>query len=489
MQTPGLGRQTVYGVWGTSGDDFYAVGSAGGRNGFIWHYHDGAFENESCPLDLPRIAERRAPRASSRSSGSGDDVWVVGAGGASCTARAPGRSSSCPRRRRTRSSPCTATGDRLLAVGGASNGVVLDGSRGRFHDASPAGAGLIQGVFATRRAATGRAASAGSSTRAAPGAAAFAPVDHGLALAARRRRSTRSSSTRRAASGPPAATCSRPRSTAECSFTTAIRAAGRASTTTTTPSRRRRADAGRPASARPPSSPRARTDRSRGAGTSRRSPRSGSTSRGRRCTRATCSTCPPRCGTRGRDTTRRPRASSCASGTRRDRRRRGAARRHQLRGVRRSRASLPAGGRRQPTTRRVPARGDGATSATTRTTRTTRATIRSRSATASGTRSSRRPRDDGANEANDYADPTGYEADEPAARLRQPGRAARTSPSDGSRINLSVAATQNGIILPAGVQTYIGAQWGGVFAVRDEAHVDARAVARPRAAARASARR
>ena len=48
---------------------------------------------------------------------------------------------------------------------------------------------------------------------------------------------------------------------------------------------------------------RARGSRSRGAGTSRRSPPSASISRGRRSTRGTCSTCPPRCGTRGPATT------------------------------------------------------------------------------------------------------------------------------------------------------------------------------------------
>ena len=37
LPTPGLGKQTVYGVWGTSADDFYAVGSAAGRDGFVWH--------------------------------------------------------------------------------------------------------------------------------------------------------------------------------------------------------------------------------------------------------------------------------------------------------------------------------------------------------------------------------------------------------------------------------------------------------------------
>jgi hypothetical protein len=72
----------------------------------------------------------------------------------------------------------------------------------------------------------------------------------------------------------------------------------------------------------------------------------------------------------------------------------------------------------------------------------------------------REGRDDGANEANDYADHR-LRAAEPRARLRQPGRPLK-EPERWQPINLSVAATQNGIILPAGVQTYIGAQWGSV---------------------------
>ena len=62
MQTPGLGRQTIYGVWGTDSENFYAVGSASGRDGFIWHYHGGAFEKETLPPDLPRSLRARAAR-------------------------------------------------------------------------------------------------------------------------------------------------------------------------------------------------------------------------------------------------------------------------------------------------------------------------------------------------------------------------------------------------------------------------------------------
>src|SRR4029453_2114604 len=37
MPPPGLAAHTVFGVWGRSPDDAYAVGSAMGRDGFIWH--------------------------------------------------------------------------------------------------------------------------------------------------------------------------------------------------------------------------------------------------------------------------------------------------------------------------------------------------------------------------------------------------------------------------------------------------------------------
>lgn len=80
VPTPGLGKQTVYGVWGKSAADFYAVGSAAGRDGFIWHQHDGRFDDETLPLDLPRVADGEVP-GFFKVWGTGDDVWVVGAGG------------------------------------------------------------------------------------------------------------------------------------------------------------------------------------------------------------------------------------------------------------------------------------------------------------------------------------------------------------------------------------------------------------------------
>jgi hypothetical protein len=146
LGTPALGRQTVYGVWGTDADDFYAVGSAAGRNGFIWHYRAGRFTSEVLPLDLPRTASGEVP-GFFKVWGTGDDVWVVGAAGA--ILHRHGSSLFATVKAPTKDTLFTVhgVGDRLVAVGGSSNGVLLVGGGSAFTNASPAGAGLIQGVF------------------------------------------------------------------------------------------------------------------------------------------------------------------------------------------------------------------------------------------------------------------------------------------------------------------------------------------------------
>ncbi len=182
LETPGLGRQTVYGVWGTSPDDFYAVGSASGRSGFVWHCRRGVFENENLPLDDLRLPSGELP-GFFKVFGAGDDVWVVGTGGTVLHRTAAGP--FVPVHTTTHDTLFTihGTGSRLLAVGGAGNGVVLDGSAATFHDVSPAGAGLLQGVFATDRGdwvSGERGAVYSRADESAP----FVAVDHGLVLPA-----------------------------------------------------------------------------------------------------------------------------------------------------------------------------------------------------------------------------------------------------------------------------------------------------------------
>jgi hypothetical protein len=148
IDTKGFARQTVYGVWGNSMRDFYAVGSASGRNGFVWHYREGAFENERLPPDLPSSATGEPP-GFFKVWGTGDEVWVVGGSGSILHRKGAEPFQLVPSG--TKETLFTIHGGRngLLAVGGGSNGVVLEPAGSGARDISPNGAALIQGVFTT----------------------------------------------------------------------------------------------------------------------------------------------------------------------------------------------------------------------------------------------------------------------------------------------------------------------------------------------------
>ncbi|HEX3771029.1 MAG TPA: vanadium-dependent haloperoxidase [Polyangiaceae bacterium] len=183
MEPPCLGKQTVYGVWGKSGDDFYAVGSAAGRDGFIWHYHDGRFDKDDVPLDIPRTADGEVP-GFFKAWGEGDDVWVAGAAGTVLHRKGAGRFEVVPTGVKDTLFTASGSGDRLLVVGGGSNGVLLD-LAGRtpptFRAASPPGAGLLQGVFASDRFGDWVSGERGV-VYARQGTSPFAVVEHGLPM-------------------------------------------------------------------------------------------------------------------------------------------------------------------------------------------------------------------------------------------------------------------------------------------------------------------
>ena len=69
--------------------------------------------------------------------------------------------------------------------------------------------------------------------------------------------------------------------------------------------------------------------------------------------------------------------------------------------------------------------------------------------------------DDGCNEANGYADTTGWEASNPVMVVDRPGTPL-TDPDVWQQLNLALAETQNGIVLDDTVQPYIGPHWAGV---------------------------
>ena len=146
LPTPALAKQTVYGVWGTSGEDFYAVGSASGRSGFIWHHHDGRFDVETIPLAVPHELDGQVP-GFFKVWGNASEVWVVGAAGAVLHRRGIEPFTVVHSGTTATLFTVSGAGDRIVAVGGSGNGVVVAGTfAGGLRDESPPGSGLLQGI-------------------------------------------------------------------------------------------------------------------------------------------------------------------------------------------------------------------------------------------------------------------------------------------------------------------------------------------------------
>lgn len=169
---PGLARDTVFGVWAAAEDDVYAVGSAGGRNGFIWH-HDGASWSElPLPQDLPRNADADLPGFFKVWGDSPDDVWVVGDGGVVLRGSARAGFRALAAGSDERLFTVHGAAGQVVMVGGSGNGLALqaEGDDGLV-PVTPAGASLLQGVHVTASGAVWAVGLGGNVyTRAAAGA-------------------------------------------------------------------------------------------------------------------------------------------------------------------------------------------------------------------------------------------------------------------------------------------------------------------------------
>lgn len=141
MTTPARGV-IVFGIWAAAPDDVYAVGGAGGSNGFVWH-HDG---RSWTPVTLPEHEGEAVFKVWGTSS---SDVWICGFGGllyrfdGARWSRVPSTTS------RTLLTLHTIDG-RLAAVGGAGTGVLVERAPdGTFIDATPELAPQLMGVWLT----------------------------------------------------------------------------------------------------------------------------------------------------------------------------------------------------------------------------------------------------------------------------------------------------------------------------------------------------
>jgi hypothetical protein len=147
MDTPGLARHTVYGVWASADDDVYAVGSVVGRDGFIWHFDGRAFTEVPLPLAaLPRDERLGSAGLLKVWGASADEVWVVGDRGVVLQGNA--RDGFSPIQSSLDEQLFTVHGaaGQVVMVGGSGNGLAVQVSAGRLHDITPPGSSLLQGV-------------------------------------------------------------------------------------------------------------------------------------------------------------------------------------------------------------------------------------------------------------------------------------------------------------------------------------------------------
>ncbi|MEZ4318584.1 MAG: hypothetical protein R3F61_13810 [Myxococcota bacterium] len=147
--TPGFAGQTVYGVWAQSPSDVWAVGGFAGREGFAWHYDGSEWATVALPDDLPRTRDGEIPPLLKVWGRTSDDVWLVGGLGTILhydgTALVRVESG-------TTEQLFTVHGDAdtVVVVGGGASGILLRNDGDGFVDDTPPSANLLQGLHVDR---------------------------------------------------------------------------------------------------------------------------------------------------------------------------------------------------------------------------------------------------------------------------------------------------------------------------------------------------
>ena len=147
LKTPGLGKDVVYGVWAAAANDVYAVGSSAGRNGFVWHYDGQDFRALTLPDTLPVDENRDQPGLFKVWGTAKDSVWLAGAHGVLLHGSASKGFELVRSGGNEILFTVNARGNHVAAVGGTSSGLLLEGTGTELSDRTPASTPLLQGVW------------------------------------------------------------------------------------------------------------------------------------------------------------------------------------------------------------------------------------------------------------------------------------------------------------------------------------------------------
>lgn len=145
LPTPAFFGNTVYGVWGTSPEDVWAVGGFAARDGFVWRWDGAAWSEIALPDDLPRNS-RGEPVALFKVWGrSVDDVWIVG--GEGTVLHWDGAALELvPSGTDEQLFTVTGNAEEVAIVGGSASGILLRGGLDGLVDDTPPRAPLLQAV-------------------------------------------------------------------------------------------------------------------------------------------------------------------------------------------------------------------------------------------------------------------------------------------------------------------------------------------------------
>lgn len=146
LQPPGLEDDRVWGVWGSSTREMYAVGSSADRGGFIWHYAGGNWS--VVPLPGAIVARSRpAPGMFKVWGAAANDIWVAGDVGSVLRGNARDGFSVVESGVDVQLVGIHGNADHVWFAGGGHSGVLLEWSEGRrLLNIAPVDVPVLQGV-------------------------------------------------------------------------------------------------------------------------------------------------------------------------------------------------------------------------------------------------------------------------------------------------------------------------------------------------------
>jgi hypothetical protein len=151
MRTPGVATHTVYGVWARSATEVYAVGSlAGGRDGFLWRFDGTDWSNVDLPESTPKNARGNVP-GFFKVWGDAEHLWIAGGDGLLLERALDGTFTTIETNTDQTLFTVHVEDGNVAAVGGASNGVLVGGQGDVVTDQTPEACPLLQGVCLTSR--------------------------------------------------------------------------------------------------------------------------------------------------------------------------------------------------------------------------------------------------------------------------------------------------------------------------------------------------